>query len=122
MKKILLTCSMFQLLVLCVAAQVKLQQLRTENLTNPVGLGISQPRFSWQLISPKRNTMQSAYEIAVAEGNTAVWKSGKVISDSSVQVIYKGASLKSGTKYNWKIRVWDNTNKPSPWSETASSV
>ncbi len=119
MKKFLFAFSMFQLLVLCAAAQVKLQQLRTENLTNPVGLDILQPRFSWQLISPKRNTMQSAYEITVAEANTAVWKSGKVISDSSVQVIYKGASLKSGTKYNWKVRVWDNTNKPSPWSEPA---
>jgi alpha-L-rhamnosidase len=64
--------------------------------------------------------MQSAYEIMVSSPKGNVWKSGKVMSDSSVHVAYKGAALQSGTKYTWEIRVWDNSSdKPSAWSEPA---
>jgi alpha-L-rhamnosidase len=34
------------------AAQVRVQHLRCENLTNPLGLDVSRPRFSWQLSAP----------------------------------------------------------------------
>jgi alpha-L-rhamnosidase len=121
MKKIMLASAIFQLFALVTVAQLKVQQLRTENLVNPVGIDVLQPRFSWQLLSSKRNTMQSAYEITVTENNAnkTVWKTGKIASDSSVQVSYKGAPLKSGTKYNWKVRVWDNSNKASAWSDAA---
>ncbi len=100
-------------------AQTKLQTLVTENLSNPIGLDVSQPRFSWQLVSDKRNVMQSAYEIKVAEGKENVWSSGKIMSDSSVHVAYNGKALKSGKKYTWKVRVWDNDEKASAWSEPA---
>jgi alpha-L-rhamnosidase len=116
----MLACSLLQLMFLFSFAQVKVQQLRTENLVNPIGLDVPQPRFSWQLTSDKRNTMQSAYEIMVSAGSNAVWKSGKVSTDSSVQVMYKGSPLKSSEKYNWKVKVWDNENKSSAWSEAAT--
>ena len=122
MKKIMLSLVFFQLLILSITAQVKLQQLRTENLINPIGLGVVQPRFSWQLVSNKRNTMQSAYEIMVtapALSNKAVWKSGKINGDASVHVTYNGDPLKSGVKYTWKVKVWNNENKASEWSEPA---
>src|SRR5436190_15882815 len=122
MKKIMLSLVFFQMLILSITAQVKLQQLRTENLTNPIGLGVVQPRFSWQLVSNKRNTMQSAYEIMVtapALSNKAVWKSGKINGDASVHVTYNGDPLKSGVKYTWKVKVWNNENKASEWSEPA---
>jgi alpha-L-rhamnosidase len=41
------------------SAQLKVQNLLTENLTDPIGLGVMQPRFSWQLVSDKKNTMQN---------------------------------------------------------------
>lgn len=100
-------------------AQVKLQHLVTENLTNPTGLGVQQPRFSWQLVSDKRNVTQSAYELTVSAGKTAVWKSGKVTGDQNVLVFYAGDALQSGTKYTWQVRVWDNKGKTSAWSEPA---
>src|SRR5262245_39556744 len=101
-------------------AQVKVQALLVENLTNPVGIDIAQPRFSWQLIGTKRNILQSAYEIKVLAGNAAVWNSGKINSDQSVHVAYKGAALQSGKKYTWQVRVWDNAGKSSAWSMTST--
>lgn len=107
------------LLVTTATAQVKLQSLLTENKTNPIGIDASQPRFSWQLTSDKRNVMQTAYEIKVAEGKTNVWNSGKTAGDRSVQVLYTGSALQSNKKYSWKVRVWDNDGKASAWSAPA---
>src|SRR5580765_104913 len=100
-------------------AQVKLQNLLTENRENPIGLDVTQPRFSWQLVSDKRNTLQTAYEIKVMLDKSNVWSSGKINSASSVHVSYKGAPLQSGKKYSWQVRVSDNYGKGSAWSEPA---
>jgi hypothetical protein len=47
-------------------AQLSIQSLLVENKVNPIGLDVLNPRFSWQLASDKRNVMQTAYEIRVA--------------------------------------------------------
>ena len=119
MKKKIFLPILFQLCLLISFAQVKIQHLLTENLTNPIGLDVQQPRFSWQLISDKRNVTQTAYEIMVSEEKASPWKSGKINSNQSVQVAYAGNALQSGKKYTWQVRVWDNNSKPSPWSEAA---
>lgn len=119
MKKIVLALSLF-FPYTAVIAQVHVSNLLCENLTNPLGLDVMQPRLSWELVSDKRNVMQSAYEIKVTSGKGKVWSSGKVNSDSSVHVTYKGSALQSGIKYMWKVRVWDNGGKASAWSESAS--
>src|SRR6187399_1801283 len=100
-------------------AQVKIQYLLCENQTNPIGLDVQQPRFSWQLVSDERNISQTAYEIIVSSGKVAAWKSGKIMSDRSVHVPYTGTALQSGKKYTWEVRVWDNSGKASAWSEPA---
>ena len=99
--------------------QLKVSTLLTENRIDPIGLDVANPRFSWQLISEKRNVMQTAYEIKLSEGKQTVWNSGKILSDSSVYVTYKGKPLQSGKKYQWQVRVWDNYNEASAWSEHA---
>ena len=43
------------LIVNTVSAQVKVQSPLVENLTDPVGIDIVQPHFSWQLAGTKRN-------------------------------------------------------------------
>jgi alpha-L-rhamnosidase len=111
-------------LVLTSLAQVKIQNLTTENLINPLGLDVVKPHFSWQLNSEKRNVTQSAYEIRISDDKQTitkanVWSSGKVMSDQSVHIIYSGLELKPMHRYFWQIRVWDNTGKPSSWSEIA---
>ena len=119
MRKILVLSTTF-LFVIALSAQVKVQNLLTENLSNPIGLDVKQPRFTWQLVSDQRNVLQTAYEITVNQGKAPVWKSGKVMSDQSVHIPYAGSALQSGKKYTWQVRVWDNKGKASPWSEATS--
>lgn len=100
-------------------SQTMVKNLLTENRVSPIGLDEKQPRFSWQLVSEKRNVFQKAYEIRVSSGKTTIWNSGKIVSDQSVLNSYGGVALQSGKKYNWQVRVWDNTDKPSAWSPSA---
>lgn len=114
----------FLLLLLCtsVFSQVVLTNLKTESLTNPLGVDHPQPRFSWQLTGTQRGIRQSAYELEVRQGTTSgkqVWQSGKQSSDSSVLVSYKGAPLNSGETYFWRVRIWDQQSKATKWSDWA---
>ena len=112
----------FQSWTVLALAQLQVSQLLTENLQNPIGLDVPQPRFSWQLQSPKRGVMQSAYELRIgsdARLKNVLWSSGKTSSDSSVLVAYKGAPLQSGKRYYWQVRVWDNAGQGAQWSAPA---
>lgn len=102
-------------------SQSTLKNPLTENQKNPLGVDVS-PRFSWQLVSEKRNVTQTAYEIRVSDTQASLskgnmWSSGKVNSDQSLYVPYGGKPLQSGKKYFWQVRVWDNTGKASAWTE-----
>ena len=107
-------------------AQLKVENLLTENLTNPISIDAAAPRFSWRIDeSEKRNVMQTAYELIVntnpdPKKGKPVYNSGKVNTDQSVYVDYKGTPLLSGQKYYWHVKVWDNYGKSSDWSEPAS--
>ncbi len=108
-----------------IVAQPTLKKITIENLTNPIGLDIAVPRFSWQLESTLRGTMQSAYEIHVSDKASSLskgtsWNSGKVSSDQSLYITYAGVPLVSAKKYFWQVRVWDNQGKASAWSVVQS--
>lgn len=113
-----------QLISVCCFPQIKVTGLLCDNLVNPLGIDIVQPQFSWRLTSDKRNVMQTAYEIRVGtnlsslkRGKNFQWNSGKVQSDQSVRVNYKGTVLQSGKKYFWQVRAWGNQGKVSEWSD-----
>ncbi len=112
----IVTCALF---TIC-QAQISVGKLLVENQENPAGIIESQPRFSWQIQSPQRNTLQSAYEIKVSSERNIVWNSGKVNTDSSVHVAYKGSPLLTNGKYQWQVKVWDQAGKSSAWSAPAS--
>jgi alpha-L-rhamnosidase len=118
MRKSLFT-FLFLFILLPLFAQLNVHHLLCENLSNPIGIDIPLPRFSWQIASDKRNVQQTAFEINVSSGRTIVWKSGKVISGQSVHVPYAGTALQPGKKYTWQVRAWDNQGNASPWSESA---
>ena len=70
--------------------------------------------------------MQSGYEIRVSEsepllqkGKKLEWSSGKISSDQSVHVDYKGIPLQSNKKYYWQVKVWGNDGSASQWSQPA---
>ncbi|MEP7230477.1 MAG: glycoside hydrolase family 78 protein [Ginsengibacter sp.] len=106
-------------------SQIKIDQLLCDNRINPIGID-DRPQFTWELISGKRNVLQSAYEIRVgsnasmlSKNKNVQWSSGKTQSDQSVHVNYGGTPLESNTKYFWQVRAWDNDNKASSWSQPA---
>lgn len=107
-------------------AKSEVKALICEYKTNPMGIDIAKPRLSWQLSATENNVMQSAYEIRVASSpsqlnsNKLVWSTGKVKSSQSVSVVYDGPALTSMQQLYWQVRVWDNKNKATSWSEPAS--
>ncbi|HCC71289.1 MAG TPA: alpha-L-rhamnosidase [Bacteroidales bacterium] len=105
--------------------QLKITGTFVENRHNPIGLDEPQPRFTWIIDSDDRQVIQTAYEITVSdnnedieEGKNMVWSSGKIESAQSVHVKYEGEKLKPGTRYFWRVRVWDNKDNMSTWSKT----
>ncbi|MBC7828297.1 MAG: family 78 glycoside hydrolase catalytic domain [Chitinophagaceae bacterium] len=119
MKKIF-TVSVLLIFSLSLFSQTIVKNLLCENSTNPIGIDITVPRFSWQLSGNQRNLMQAAYQIRVTgEGPSIVWLSDKIPSSQSVFVPYSGKALESGKRYSWQVKVWDNYGKASAWSGSA---
>ena len=44
---------------------VEVSYLRVENLEKPLGIDTDTPRFSWIILSDKKNVRQTAYQIIV---------------------------------------------------------
>lgn len=101
---------------------LKVGTLRTENLENPLGLDATFPRLGWKVYSSKSNVMQTAYRIQASrtkEFNDLLWDTGKVQSDQSQAILYEGTVLETLHRVYWKVKVWDNYNEESPFSECA---
>ena len=105
---------------------IDVQNLRTELLTNPVGIDITQPRLSWEITGNQRGIEQTAYQIIVTstpeklsanEGD--LWNSGKVNSNQSTFITYAGKALNKGDKAFWKVKVWTNKGEAG-WSNGAT--
>jgi alpha-L-rhamnosidase len=97
--------------------------LRCEYLTDPVGIDVPQPRFSWVLEHAARGERQTAYQVVVSSKAEAPagdqWDSGKVSNGQSVHVVYAGKPITSGQTYYWKVRYWDSGDRASPYSAAA---
>jgi alpha-L-rhamnosidase len=100
------------------------KNLLCENLVNPMGIDVKQPRLSWISESRQRSQVQTAYRILVAStfenlnsDKGEIWDSRKIKSSQSILVTCHGAELKTGIVYYWKVKVWDKSGKESEWSE-----
>lgn len=98
----------------------------SEKFTNPIGFYDATPSFSWKLPQNKNIQKQTAYSIVVASkpellpNNADLWESGKVESDQTLFVKYKGKKLNSRQKVYWQLKFWDQDKKASVWSEVAN--
>jgi hypothetical protein len=106
--------------------QLRPVHLRCDADADPLGVDVPQPYLSWQLESPERSQLQSAYRILVAssvqrldrdEGD--LWDSGRVASDETLYTRYAGKTLKSCQQAFWKVQVWDERQRASGWSTPA---
>lgn len=118
MRKTFFVC-LLSLFAFTLNAQLSIDGLVCEHLTNPIGIDAMPLRFGWKINSTQQNVMQQAYEIKLISEGRIRWQSGKVISGRSVDVLYSGPSLKSGNAYTWQVRVWDQSGKISNWSAPA---
>jgi alpha-L-rhamnosidase len=122
-------------LVVCVAAAspgpesvspARAIDLRTEYLVAPEGLDVRAPRLSWRLEAAHRGAAQTAWQVRVASsrerllrGEADLWDSGRKPGATTHQVAYAGRPLAAGTECVWQVRVWDEAQRVSGWSEPA---
>ncbi|CAM3971278.1 MULTISPECIES: alpha-L-rhamnosidase [Pseudoalteromonas] len=95
-----------------------------EGFINPIGYYEQNPRFSWQIAPSANYQFQQAYQIQVATSadNIAkadLWDSQKQLSTSNAWIQYQGTPLSSRQKVYWRVRIWDEQDKVSQWSEPA---
>lgn len=102
---------------------VEVTRLQVEMKSNPLGIDVAQPRFSWQIASDKPDLMQVGYRIQVAaspedlqSGKNLLWDSGEITSDCSLFIPYKGEMLQSRQSYYWRVKVKTNQSA-GDWSE-----
>ena len=100
--------------------------LRCEYLVSPLAIDVREPRLSWTIESDVRGTKQSAYQVLVAGSEVDLlanrgdlWDTGRVASNRTIQIDYRGKSLRSRQECFWKVRVWDQNGRPSTWSKPA---
>lgn len=92
---------------------------------NPLGIDARQPRLSWKAHSRTRGARQTAFQLAVADnpddlaGARWIWDTGKVQSSQSAHHPYAGPTLQSRRRYWWQVRLWDEHDTASRWSEAA---
>lgn len=95
--------------------------LKTEYLTEPLGIGNPNPVFSWKMKG--EGVLQSEYRVAVASDPSLLdapdlWDSETVPSSESVGIAYRGRSLADKTRYFWRVTV-NGTPSPVASFETA---
>ena len=94
--------------------KIRAHNLKCEYFTNPLGIDVPFPRFSWQIFQQKRGAAQSAYRIFVslspdeaAAGRGEIWDSGVIASGQCTSIEYRGLPLKSRTRYYWSVLLYD---------------
>lgn len=97
--------------------------LRCDYRVHPLNIDNPQPTLGWILRSDRRGDWQMAYQILVATRpdrltpeKADLWNSGAVHSPNSVAAPYQGKPLTSRKVCYWKVRAWDKSGKPGPWS------
>ena len=88
-------------------------RLKIEHLFNPIGIDINRPRLFWNC---QGGVTQTAYQIiAMDDGNTILWNSGRVES-SSMRCTWGGEPVPARTAVTWKVRLWDENGQSGDWA------
>ena len=105
-------------------AATVLRNLQVEYRTSPLGIDVTQPRFSWQMAatSGERGCAQTAYQIAVQDSKGhVVWDTKRTENPTSLGIPYAGSPLQAATRYLWSVTVWNQAGvklAAGSWFET----
>ncbi|MGG1617750.1 family 78 glycoside hydrolase catalytic domain [Paenibacillus sp. NRS-1782] len=103
---------------------MKVNNLKTNRIHNPLGFSLGQPRFSYEVSeTPSKKQVAAQIEIALNEEFTEiVFDSGKSTEMDSL-AYQPSLSLLPRTRYYWRVRVWgdlgDEGVSDTAWYETA---
>ncbi len=95
---------------------MKAIQLKTEYLSEPMGIDAERPRLFWNCEGGEK---QTAYQIIAAKETGAVlWDSGK-IANPSMRSAWGSAPVPPRTHVTWRVRLWDENSEPGEWAGTS---
>ena len=89
--------------------------LQTEYLINPRAIDIKQPRLSWNIVDGKK---QTAFQLLAKKNNEVVLDSG--VNYTNQTFLHYEKPLNSRDVISWQVKVWDEQNNESQWSNSAS--
>lgn len=105
---------------------MKIFDLRTQHLKDPVGIHSGVPVFSWKLKSERNDQGQTAFRIVAASamkklknGEYDIWDSGKVECCKHYGIAFGGKPLTSMQGAYWSVKVWDRDGVESDFSSPA---
>ena len=129
MKKILYIFFLATVLAACQdSSELKVEGLKCEMLEAPLAIDNTSPHFSWKMSGKQNGAASTAYQILVAtsldklnEEEADLWNTGKVADAASVGITYGGEPLASRSLAYWKVRVWNQNDEASNWSQSTRS-
>lgn len=95
--------------------------LTCDYMVNPIGYDFDRPSLGWITQGGAVNGAQTAYQIQIATDEAfaeRVLDTGRVPSGLSVGIRAEVA-LRPRTRYFWRVRIWDEAERLSDWSERA---
>ena len=108
-------------------ADFRVTDLRCEFSVDPLGIDVAQPRLFWCVASDERGQRQTAWQVlaasspqVLAQDRGDLWDSGRVSSDETTSIPYRGAPLASSQRVYWKVRAWDRDGLETSWSASAT--
>ena len=87
---------------------MKAVRLKTEYLSNPVGIDSKSPRLYWNCEGASK---QTAYQIIAKINGKTVWNSGKMESSFMTHIPYGGPDLHSRERVYWSVKLWDENGE-----------
>lgn len=106
-------------------ASISPYDLHVDNQSAPLGIDSPAPRFAWKLRATSletRGARQTGWQIRVgtSPSEADVWDSGKVATAEHLNLPFAGRALRSHEQFFWQVRIWDEADRVSAWSEPAT--
>ena len=100
----------------------------TGNMQTGTTVTESLPRLGWKMTGAENGTSQGAYELEIYNSidNKLIWKSGRIDSSESqhisIEKAFENIKTDKANEYSWRVRVWDENDNTSKWSEKSSFI